>query len=322
MTLTRWALRRVLFAAPVVLGITTLTFTVIHLAPGDPLYLLGGDGGSPAYYDDLRTKFGLDRPLVEQFVLFVRAAMTGDLGHSFTYDAPVVRVIAEHAVPSVLLSGSAFGLALAGGVGLALLSTLHGGRRFDAAVQAAAAIMYSAPVYWTGQVLIIVVAVHWGLLPVGGMTSARHSYTGIERAFDVLRHLVLPAVALSMPLLAVVTRIARASLADALTEPFTQAALARGLSRRRVVIAHAAPHMMVALVTLAGQHAPQIVAGAAITEYLFGWPGLGSVILHASLHRDFPLVTSAFLMISSAVVLANAAADAVCAWLDPRIRLT
>ena len=318
MTVGGWALRRLLLALPVVLGVTTLTFALIHLAPGDPVYLLGGDGGSASYYADMRVKFGLDRTLVEQFARYARAALTGDFGYSFTYESPVSAVIARHAPASILLGTAALLLSLLGGVCLALVPTQWPWRGLDAAISVASAVIYSAPVFWTGQILIIVVAVHLGLLPVGGMTTARETLGGVRLALDVATHLILPAVTLSLPFMAVVARVTRASLRDAMREPFIQAAAARGLSRPRVVFRHAAPHTAVALTTLIGQHAPQIVAGAAITEYLFGWPGLGSAVLHASLHRDYPLVTSSFLIISTAVVCSSALSDAVCAWLDPR----
>ena len=321
MTLPNWIARRLLLAIPVIGGITTLTFALIQLAPGDPVYLLAGDGGSPSYYEDMRVKFGLDRPLVEQFVLYLRAAATGDLGHSFTYDAPVSAVILGHVPASILLGTAAMIIAVLGGTGLALASVIWRVRAIEGAIRVASAVMYAAPVYWTGQILIILIGVQLALLPVGGMTSARETLAGTPWAIDLARHLVLPAVTLALPFMAVILRVTRASLADTLDEPFVQGARARGLSHRQVLLRHALPHAAVAIVTLAGQHAPQIVAGAAITEYLFGWPGVGSVVLHASMHRDYPLVTAAFLMISSSVVLFNALSDAVCAWLDPRIRL-
>ena len=321
MTLSSWIARRLLLAIPVIGGITTLTFALIHLAPGDPVYLLAGDGGSPSYYDDMRVKFGLDRPIAEQFVRYLGAAITGNLGYSFTYDAPVAAVILGHVPASILLGTAAMTIAVLGGTGLALASVVWRVRALDAALRVTSAVMYAAPVYWTGQILIIVISVKLALLPVGGMTSARETLAGTSWAIDLVRHLLLPAVTLALPFMAVILRVTRASLADALDEPFVQGARARGLSPRQVLLRHAMPHAAVAIVTLAGQHAPQIVAGAAITEYLFGWPGVGSVVLHASMHRDYPLVTSAFLVISSSVVLFNAVSDAACAWLDPRIRL-
>ncbi|MEO6349388.1 MAG: ABC transporter permease, partial [Candidatus Limnocylindrales bacterium] len=253
---------------------------------------------------------------------YARAVVTGDFGYSFTYQLPVSSVIAHHAFASVLLGATALALAVAGGVCLALLSAFYRNRTVDVAIRTLSAVMYSAPVFWIGQLLIIVVAVQLGWLPVAGMTSARESLNGVDLVLDVARHLLLPAIALSLPFMALVARLVRASLIDALDEPFVQAARARGLSERQVVIRHAAPHAAVTLATLVGQHAPQVVAGAAIIEYLFAWPGLGAVVLHASLHRDYPLVTSSFLIISIAVVSSNAITDAACAWLDPRVRLS
>ena len=321
MTFARWAVRRLLLALPVVAGITVLTFLLIHLAPGDPVYLLAGDGGSPAYYDEMRAKFGLDRPLIQQFAAYTRALVTGNFGHSFTYEAPVGAVLVRYAPASLLLGATALVLSLLGGAVLASASVMWRSRVLDGAIRAASALMYSAPFYWTGQLLILGVAVKLRLLPVGGLTTARETLYGAAFALDVLQHLVLPAATLSLPFMAVVGRVARAALLEAMNDTFMQAARARGLSARHLILRHGWPQAMPAVATLVGQHAPQIVGGAAFTEYLFGWPGLGHVILHAALHRDYPLVTSAFLFIAIAVVCANALADAACAWLDPRVRL-
>lgn len=321
MTFARWAARRLLVAVPVIVGITVLTFLLIHLAPGDPVYLLAGDGGSPAYYDEMRAKFALDRPLIEQFATYTRAVAAGDFGYSFTYEAPVGAVLARYAPASLLLGATALVLSVLGGAAVASASVVWRSRVLDGAIRAASALMYSAPIYWTGQLLILVVALKLRLLPVGGLTTARETLSGAAFAFDVLQHLVLPAVTLSIPFMAVVARVARAALLEAMNDTFMQAARARGLSARQLLLGHAWPQAMSAVATLAGQHAPQIVGGAAFTEHLFGWPGLGSVILHAALHRDYPLVTSAFLFISIAVVCASALSDAACAWLDPRVRL-
>ncbi|MCA1559987.1 MAG: ABC transporter permease [Acidobacteria bacterium] len=231
----RWLLRRLFLALPVVVGVTALTFTLIHLAPGDPIYMLAGDGGSPSYYADMRAKYGLDRSLGEQFLRYARAVATGDLGYSFMFQSPVLRLLLEHSAASLLLGLSALAVAT-----------------------------------------------------VGGFASG-----------------TLAAVML-----------------EALQEPYVRALSARGLSYRRIVRRHVARIALVPVTALVGQHAAQVVASAALTEALFGWPGIGYLVLHASLHRDYPLVTAAFILISSSVVFFNAIADAACAWLDPRIRLT
>lgn len=320
-TTARWLLQRVALAACVVAGVAALTFVLIHLAPGDPIYVLAGDGGNVEYYADMRAKYGLDRPVVEQFGRYAVAVAAADFGYSFMYQAPVARVILEHAPASLLLGFTALLLATGGGFAIGTVAGARPEGWFDTVTRALGSVAYSAPVFWTGQLLIILVAVKLGLLPAGGVTSAREDLHGLRYALDVGRHLVLPAVALSLPFMAVVARVTRTAIAEALREPFVMAATARGLTRRRVVVKHAAPTALAPVVALVGEHAAGVVAGAALTEALFGWPGLGYLVLHASLHRDYPLVTASFIVISSSVVLFNAATDIVCAYLDPRITL-
>lgn len=317
-----WLARRAVLALLVVVGVTALTFVLIHLAPGDPIYLLAGDGGSPAYYADMRARFGLDRSLPEQFGRYVAAVLTLDLGHSFMFQAPVSAVLLDHLPASLLLGGTALVLATCTGLLAGALCALTRSPLVDGAVRWAASIAYAAPVFWTGQILVLVLAVRFGLFPAGGMTTARETLTGVGWGFDVLQHLMLPAITLSLPFAAVVARVTRASMLEVAWEPFILATSARGFSRARLLIRHAAPNALAPVVTLTGQHAGRLAAGAALVETLFGWPGLGSLVLHASLHRDYPLVTAAFIGISASVVCFNVAADAACAWLDPRVRLS
>ena len=319
---TRWLLHRFVLATGVVIGVATLTFALIHLAPGDPIYALAGDGGSPEYYADMRAKYGLDRPLVEQFGRYASAVAVADFGYSFMYQAPVARVLAQHAPASLLLGFSALALATCGGFTIGMIAGARSHGPFDAVTRALASITYAAPVFWTGQVLIIVFAVKLRLLPAGGITSARDDLHGLRSAIDIARHLVLPAIALSLPFMAVVARVTRAAIREALREPYVLAAAARGVTRRRIVMKHAAANALAPIVALIGEHAAGVVAGAALTEAVFGWPGLGYLVLHASLHRDYPLVTATFIVISSSVVFFNAAADVVCTYIDPRITLT
>lgn len=318
----RWLLRRLFLALPVVAGVTALTFTLIHLAPGDPISMLAGDGGSPSYYAEMHAKYGLDRSLGEQFLRYVGAVATGDLGYSFMFQSPVLRLLLEHAAASLLLGLSALALATVSGFAAGTVAAVTRSRVLAASIRAGASLAYAAPVFWTGQVLVFIAAVKLGVLPAGGMSSARVSVAGLAYAADVARHLVLPALTLALPFAAVVAGVTRASVLEALREPYVRALYARGLPRRRIVGRHVARIALVPVAALVGQHAAQVVASAALTEALFGWPGIGYLVLHASLHRDYPLVTAAFIVISSSVVFFNAIADAACAWLDPRIRLT
>ena len=317
----RWLTRRALLAVLVVAGVTALTFLLIHLAPGDPIVLLAGDGGSASYYEAMRAKYGLDRPLAEQFVRYVRAVLSGDFGYSFMYQQPVIGVLLDHLPATVLLGSTALFLAVTFGFGAALICVIWRQRAVDGAVRALASIAFSAPVYWTGQVFIIVAAVKLGIFPAGGIASARESLDGLRYAADLFWHLLLPAFTLSLPFAAVVFRVSRASMLETLREPHVRAAFARGLSRPRLIVRHVARNASIPVVTLVGQHAAQLLAGAALTEALFGWPGVGHLVLHASAHRDYPLVTAAFIFISAGVVFFNVLTDAATAWLDPRVRL-
>ena len=318
----RWIVRRTILALVVVAGVATLTFVLIHLAPGDPIYVLAGDGGSPSYYADMRAKYGLDRTLLDQFIRYVGAVTRADFGYSFMFQAPVARVLAQHAPASLLLGFTALTLATGAGFLVGLATGARPNGVLDGGVRALSSVAYSAPVFWTGQVFIILLAVKLGLFPAGGITSARTDLRGVRYLADVARHLVLPAITLALPFLAVVARVTHAAVADALQEPFALAAKARGLGRTRIVMRHAAVIAAIPVVALVGEHAASVVAGAALTEALFGWPGLGYLVLHASLHRDYPLVTATFIVISASVVLFNAATDVACAYLDPRITLS
>ena len=316
-----WLAGRAVLALLVVAGVTVLTFLLIHLAPGDPIYLLAGDGGSPAYYAEMRARYGLDRPLLEQFGKYLVAVAGLDLGYSFMFQAPVAVVLLDHVPASLLLGGTALALGTGAGLVAGLLAATTRWRAVDGVVRWSASLLYAAPVFWVGQVLVLTLAIRAGLFPAGGITTARDTAVGLPWVGDVLWHLVLPAVTLSLPLAAVVARVTRASLLAVLREPFMLATSARGFTRIRLVLRHATPNAMVPVATLVGQQAGHIAAGAALVEALFGWPGIGYLVLHASLHRDYPLVTGAFLGISASVVLFNMLTDAVCAWLDPRIRL-
>ncbi|MEO7274914.1 MAG: ABC transporter permease [Vicinamibacterales bacterium] len=321
-SLWRWSLHRLLLALPVVLGVTALTFALIHLAPGDPVYMLAGDGGSPAYYLEMRAKYGLDRSLGEQFLRYAAAVARGDFGYSFMFQVPVLRLLLTHAGASLLLGIAALILATAGGIAVGTVAAMSRSRAVTAGIDAAIALTYAAPVFWTGQVLVWVAAVKLGLLPAAGMTSAREALTGPAYAADLASHLILPALTLALPFAAVVAGVTRASVREGLRAPYLRALQARGLSRGRIVWRHVGRLALLPVSALVGQHAALILAGGAITEALFAWPGVGYLVLHASLHRDYPLVTAGFILISSSVVLFNIVADAASAWLDPRISLT
>src|SRR5262249_7004365 len=235
-------------------------------------------------------------------VRYAIAVGRADFGYSFMYQAPVTRVLGQHAPASLLLGVTALLIATVGGIGIGILTASRPHGVLDRIVRNVNVVAFSGPVFWTGRILIIVVAVQLRLLPAGGITSAREDLTGMAFAVDVARHLVLPAITLAMPFMAVVAGVSRAAVVDALSEPYILAASARGVPRRALIWKHAAAIAAVPIVALVGEHAASVVAGGALTEAVFGWPGLGYLVLHASLHPHYPPGPASFLLISSGVV--------------------
>ena len=268
----------------------------------------------------MRARYGLDQPLLSQFPTYTRLVFSGDLGYSFMFQAPVARVLLDHLPSSLLLGGAALAFAVVCGVTLGMLASIAPDTWLDRAIRVVMSVIYAAPVFWTGQVLMLLFALKLGLLPVAGMASVRESLAGVSYAADVTRHLILPAVVLALPFIAVVTSVTRASIIGMLGEPFIRAAAARGVSRWGLVVQHAVTQRG------AAGHGPDWTARRwsrrrRSADRIVCWPGIGYLVLHASLHRDYPLVTGAFIVISAGVVLVNVLTDAACAWLDPRTRV-
>lgn len=319
-SLGRYLLRRILQGVPVVLGVLVLTFVLIHMAPGDPIRVLAGDGGDADYYARMYAYYGLDRSLPEQFVRYVFAILRGDFGYSFSYQQPVYQVILSRLPATLLLMGTALVISTTVGLLLGVLAARHPRTPLDYGITATTLAAYSMPVFWLGQLLVIVFAVWLKWFPVQGMVSARDNYTGLRGVGDVLYHLVLPATSLGMLQLAVTSRLTRTSLREALSEDFVRTARAKGLSERTVVWRHALRNALLPVVTVVGGQLGTMLTGAALTEVIFAWPGIGRLLLDATLNRDYPLLMAIFIMVSVTVVVANLLTDLAYVWLDPRVR--
>jgi peptide/nickel transport system permease protein len=315
--LVRFTFRRALQAVPVIAGIVTLTFVLIHLAPGDPVYMMAGEGGDAAYYAQMRARYGLDRPLPVQYASYVRAVAGGDFGFSYEYQRPVVDVILDRVPATLLLSGAALAIAVAVGLGLGVVAAVAPASRADIVMRIATSTVFAAPVFWIGQLLLLAFAVMIPIFPVGGMTSLRGEAAGPIR--DVLWHLALPAVCLSTGFLAVLARVVRSSVLVEVTREYVRAAQARGDSRTRAVLAHAFPSALLPAITLVGHQSGYLLTGAGLAEVVFGWPGIGRLLLDASAQRDYPLVVAVLLAVSFIVVAANVVTDAVYVAVDPRL---
>ena len=268
----------------------------------------------------MRAKFGLDRPLPEQLGRYLLNATRGEFGYSFAYSQPVFQVVLGRIPATLLLMLSGLVLATFLGVWLGVLAARRAEGALDHLISAGTLIGYSMPAFWLGQILIIVFAAGLGLFPVQGMATARGGYTGLRYAVDVLWHLVLPAATLGLLQLALVARLTRAGLREALAEEFVRTARAKGLASNAVLYRHALRNALLPVVTVVGGHVGTLLAGAVLTEIIFAWPGLGRLLYDATLARDYPLLMAIFLVVSTGVVLANLLTDLVYTRLDPRVR--
>lgn len=307
----------------VVLGIATVNFFLLRLAPGDAAQVLAGEAGAatPEYMEALRRQFGLDQPLPIQFLAYFKNVLLLDLGHSFRHAMPVLQLIGQRIVPTLLLMGASIGLAVVVGCLLGFLAARRAGSVTDTLISIAALLFYATPVFWIGMALILVFSVWLDWFPVGGMATIGSGLTGLAYAGDVVRHLVLPAVTLGLFYLAIYTRLMRAAMLDAYGEDFVRTAQAKGVQPGRIAFRHVLPNALLPIVTMLGVQIGSVLGGAILVETVFAWPGLGRLAFEALFQRDFNLLLGILLCSSVVVVLVNIAVDVVYTLIDPRIEL-
>jgi peptide/nickel transport system permease protein len=303
----RYLVRRLLLTIPVLLGVATLVFSLIHLVPGDPAQSMLGDSAPPEDVARLRQTLGLDRPLVQQYKSFLGGVVKGDLGTSFRYGTPVTREIGSRLLRTMQLALAAMAVAIVIAIPLGIIAAVRKGTAVDQAAMTLSLIGISMPNFWLGPLLAIVFAVRLGWLPVSGTGS--------------VAHLLLPAVTLGAALAAILARMTRASVLEELRELYVLAARARGLSRARAVIRHAFRNSLIPIVTIIGLQFGAVLTGTIITETIFAWPGVGRLLIQAINFRDYPLVQGCILFISFTYVTMNLLTDVAYGLLDPRIRL-
>ena len=299
-------LRRVLLTVPVLIGVATLVFSLIHLVPGDPALAMLGESASPQDIAVLRDKLGLDRPLIVQYGTFMRNAVVGDLGTSLRTSQPVSTLIAERMPATFELAAAAMVVALVIAIPLGVVAAARAGTLTDHAATTLALVGISMPNFWLGPLLAIVFSVTLGWFPVSGRGT--------------LANLVLPAITLGAPLAAVLARMTRASVIEELRELYVLAARARGLSRTRAVVRHAFRNSLIPIVTVLGLQLGSVLTGAVITETIFAWPGVGRLLVQSIGSRDYPAVQGCVLLIAFTYVTTNLLVDVAYGLLDPRIR--
>jgi ABC-type dipeptide/oligopeptide/nickel transport system permease component len=304
--MTRYLLRRLLLTVPVLLGVATLVFALIHLVPGDPAQSMLGESASPAEIARLQKTLGLDRPLLTQYRAFLTGVARGDLGTSFRFGTPVTQEIRKRLPDTAILALCAMAVAIVVAIPLGIVAAVFRGRFLDHAAMTLALAGISMPSFWLGPLLAIFFAVYLGWLPVSGSGTPLH--------------LVLPAVTLGTALAAILARMTRSSVIEELRELYVLAARARGLSQARAVLRHAFRNSLIPVVTIIGLQFGAVLTGTIITETIFGWPGIGRLLIQAINTRDYPLVQGCILFISVTYVAMNLLTDLTYGFLDPRIR--
>jgi peptide/nickel transport system permease protein len=320
----RYVAGRLLQAAIVILLVTTVTFVLAHLAPGDPIAVaLQRPGVTEAVRQQLRESFGLDRPVAEQYVRWIGNAARGELGFSFSYRRPVRDVIADALPRTLLLVGLSLALSFAIGIVVAVLQSERPGGARDRWLGRILLVLYSVPDFWLALLVLLLLAYKLPVFPPSGIVDpVLHDYLSpAGRALDRLRHLVLPVSTLTLLSTAAIARHQRSALLEVMPSDWMRTALAKGLSWRRAVRRHALRNALLPSITLAGLYLPALAAGSLFVEKVFSWPGMGLITANAIGARDYPLVTSSVLVTSVAVALGALAADLVVALADPRVRV-
>jgi len=319
--LLRLAALRLLKMAAVVLGIVVVNFLLIHAAPGDPASVIAGQSGAAdaKFVAQLRAQFGLDRPLPEQLWIYVRGVLSGDLGMSHRQGRAVAELIAERLPATLLLTGTAFALALAAGVALGAAAARRAGSWADSAITVLALAFYATPIFWVGLMLVLVFSVWLGWLPAFGMGTVGADLHGWAAAADTARHLLLPALTLGLFYMAVYARLTRASMLEVADQDFVRTARAKGVPEGRILRRHVLRNALLPIVTFAGIQAGQLIGGSILVETVFAWPGIGRLAFDALLARDYQLLLGVFLCTSVLVVLLNLLTDLIYLAVDPRM---
>lgn len=317
--LGKLVLRRLALGVPLVLIIVALTFALMKLAPGDPALLLAGDAPTPEFLAQVRAEYDLDKPALQQFVTYLLRALAGNLGTSIYFGTPVTELILQHFPITLLLTCLSMFCASVMGILLGVVAADRRDSLVDALVSGASLLGFSLPIFWLGQLLVLLFAVQFNWLPAGGLSSARVTYYGFDHVLDMARHLVLPVTTLMLFEMAMVTRFTRAAMIEALGKDYVTVAYAKGADHRRVLWRHALPNALVTSVTIIGLEFGVLLAGAVVTEIIYGLPGFGRLFFDSIFRRDFQLMTGCFIFASVAVVIVNIITDIVVAALDPRV---
>jgi len=311
----RYVVQRIVSVIPTLIGVSLVTFGLLHLVPGGPaVAMLGMAASDPKAVAAVTRELGLDRPLPEQYWIWLKRAVSGDFGMSTEFHVPVSGLLIPKLEHTLILTAGSLVYAVVLGLAIGITTALYHRSLFDRVAMLITLIGASAPVFWIGLLLSYLFAIRLGWLPALGMTSL----LGGSSVLIVLRHLILPAFANSIISLAVIARIVRSGMLEALVQPYILAARARGLPRWRQVVVHAFRNILPDAINITGLQVGFLFGGALFVEVVFGWPGLGYLIYSSIQARDYVTMQAAVLMVSAAFILVNLMADLARMALDPR----
>ena len=314
--MARYIAKRLLLLIPVLFGISVIVFLIMAMIPGDPALAILGAYATPDSMAKLNAELGLDKPLLQQYFIWLGNLLTGDFGRSYNLNRPVLDEVLERLGPTLLLASCALLLCTLLGILAGVISAVRQYGWPDKLITLFVLIGISTPAFWLGLVLILLFAVHWQLLPASGMVTP---YAG-GGVMDVLRHLILPASALALVATGVIARLSRASMLEVLRQDYMRTARAKGLHESRVIYRHAFKNALVTIVPVIGIQAGFVLGGAVYIETVFQWPGIGRMLVTAITTRDILLVQGGVLIVAACYVLFNLLADVTQYWLDPRIK--
>jgi peptide/nickel transport system permease protein len=320
--MTGFLFRRLLQSLAIVFAVATLTFFLVHAAPGDPVQATLSDPRVPeSVRESLRQLYGFDQPLLVQYRRYMFGVLTGNLGFSLSQQRPVLDVLGDAVPPTLLLMGTALVTAFAVGIIVGALQGVRVGSRFDRLTSAATTTLATLPDFWLALGVMLFVAPLLGL-PMRGMTSPDiYPYLGpAGRAWDILRHLVLPVLSIAIIAGSIVARYQRAAMLDAWREDYVRTARAAGVPRRRLIFRHALRNALLPIVTLLGLALPALVAGAVFVEKVYSWPGMGRTAVDALGMRDYSVVIGVAIVAGAFVAVGGLLADLLYAAIDPRVR--
>ncbi|ARD39736.1 dipeptide ABC transporter permease DppB [Edwardsiella ictaluri] len=334
----QFILRRLGLVIPTFIGITLLTFAFVHMIPGDPVMIMAGERGiSAERHAQIMAEMGLDKPLYQQYFIYIDDVLHGNLGQSLKSRTPVWQEFVPRFQATLELGICAMLFAVLLGIPIGVLAAVKRGSVFDHTAVGVALTGYSMPIFWWGMMLIMLVSVNLDLTPVSGRISDTvflddsHPLTGfmlIDTLLwgepgdfkDAVMHLILPSIVLGTIPLAVIVRMTRSAMLEVLSEDYIRTARAKGLSRLRVIVVHALRNALLPVVTVIGLQVGTLLAGAILTETIFSWPGLGRWLIDGLQRRDYPVVQGGVLLVASMIILVNLLVDVLYGIVNPRIR--